>query len=385
MKKINSLQGALILAMGIASPYTRADNSPVVYDAREVLVRSENMQGQGVYSIDTLDLLPGEVIEFDEPAKLHVKELKLGQNAGLHNRGYPLDVLVEDKASSDKGQFQTQAFIQIEAGADGESGEDGEKAQDGLRGSSGGHGADAADGADGGHGNSISIITPHLAGDVILVTRGGDGGRGGRGGNGGNGGVGFSGADARVLYNFRGLDNYSIDMLLEIGALIGVPVVGQVFAILQIFNGLQIGDGFDGYNGGHGGDAGKGGHGGNGGDAGNIRVIFGSRDPNTRFLGNARGGLGGVGGPAGISGMGGPGGLGGKAGGLWSRDGKPGEAGERGAVAMAGEAGLVGKAGRVQIHQTGDPSYIRCFVVYERLIDVGTDPSVALDFLLRCE
>lgn len=381
---IKRLGWGSVLSCAAISTSLNAEDKSIVYQAREVLPRIENPDGEAVYITDDLELLENEVLEFDEPAKLHVKDLKLEKGSSLKNEGNDLEIFSETDLDSNRGAIQSSAEYRIEGGADGEDADDGQKAEDALRGGHGGHGGDAPDGVDGGHGSTISIVTPEIKGDLILVSRGGDGGRGGRGGNGGNGGVGFSGADARVLYNFKGLDNYSTDMLIQIGAMIGVPVVGQVLAILQIFNGLQIGDGFDGYDGGRGGNAGHGGNGGNGGDAGDIKVIFGVKDPKARFFGSARGGLGGVGGPAGIPGKGGPGGLGGKAGGLWSRDGEPGKPGASGDVAFAGEAGRPGKAGRVQILQTGDPDWVRCFVRYEVMVDRGMDPVLALDFLERC-
>lgn len=375
------LRGLVILGLFLGSSLLEAQSK--VYQAEEIFPRVM-VDDHAVYMLESVELYENETVVFSEPSRVFVQDLKFHPNAGFFIDGSEIDLMVSGKLESEGGGIQARSSIRSEAGADGDVGVDGEKAQDGLRGSAGSHGSNATDGGHGGHGSSIRITNPHLSGDLILITRGGDGGHGGRGGSGGKGGVGFSGEDARILYEFRGLDSYPLDMLVDIGMMIGVPVVGQVLAIMKIFNGLRIGDGFDGYDGGAGGNAGNGGSGGDGGDAGDIFVMIGKRDPQTEIRVNARGGLGGVGGPAGVPGVGGPGGEGGRAGGLWSKNGKPGKAGATGEPGLRGERGMPGQAGRVALHETGSPKFVECYISFERMRDLGVDDSVAVDFFLRC-
>jgi hypothetical protein len=239
-------------------------------------------------------------------------------------------------------------------------------------------------GGDGGDGASISIITPVLRGNVTLITKGGNGGRGGNGGDGGNGGAGLSGMDARTLYNFRGLSNLPIDSLLSLGSAIGIPYVGQVLAVLMIFNGLRIGDGFDGFNGGNGGKGGDAGKGGNGGNGGDVELIFGQQVDGSKILVNTRGGRGGAAGRAGIGGIGGPGGAGGQRGDLWSREGKPGKSGIVGSMGLTAQAGTPGKSGKVKAIETGDPEWVKCYVRYRQALDLGEDREFARELLRAC-
>lgn len=355
-----------------------------VFDARDLLERKE-VDGDVIYIGDSLKLDANDRLVFDEPARVYLDDLKMEPLSVIDSQGNDLELLIGGQFDTDKGMFDVSPDIfQDTSGANGQDGEDGSKAADGLKGSAGAHGSDASDATDGVDGASISVIVPKVLGDVILISRGGDGGRGGRGGNGGNGGQGLSGMDARVLYNFKGMSGLPIDTLIGIGTSIGVPVVGQVLAILSLFNGLTIGDGFDGFDGGAGGNAGKGGNGGNGGNAGEIELIYASKIQGARIYVDARGGRGGAGGPAGVPGVGGPGGVGGKAGDIWARDGKPGNAGATGAVAQAGSPGAAGKSGKVRVVETGDESWLKCYVRYRQLIDLGMDRSDALQILRSC-
>jgi hypothetical protein len=351
--------------------------------AKDVLYRIE-ADGQAVYFGESLKLAEYESLEFDEAARLYVGDLELDRHAFIDSQGFPLEVLIENSLKTDRAGFSV-APTEIDAsGEDGASGESGQKALDALKGAAGAHGSDGSHGSAGSNASDIFLLTPYLSGDVVLVARGGRGGQGGNGGSGGSGGAGLSGVDARVLFNFKGLSNLPIDSLLSLGAQLGIPVVGQVAAILSFFNGLKIGDGFDGFDGGAGGNAGLGGDGGNGGNGGNIELYFARRDKNARILVNTRAGAGGSGGRAGVPGVGGAGGAGGKAGDIWARDGLPGQAGAMGLAASAGNPGKPGKAGSIRAIETGDEVWLRCYVRYRQLIDLGMDSKAAAEILFKC-
>lgn len=373
---------ALLLA-GLSLHQLQAQE-PKTNIATDVLDRRE-VDGKAVYFADDVSLGENDRLVFDEASTVHVKNLKMGEYSVIDSQGNDLEILVEEDVESDKGFLDVSAeFYKDTSGADGQNGGDGKKAQDGLKGSAGAHGSDASDGTDGVDGAKVSLIVPKLRGDVIFITKGGNGGTGGNGGDGGRGGVGFSGEDARILLDIEALDALDTGGLLEIGAAIGVPYVGQVLAIISFFNGISIGDGFDGYDGGAGGDAGNGGHGGDGGDGGPVELIYASKSEDSKIYVNTRGGSGGAGGVAGVPGVGGPGGLGGKAGDIWAKDGAPGKAGPTGQTAQRGEAGEPGLAGEVKVIETGDELWLRCYVRYRSLIDFGADREDALNILTAC-
>lgn len=367
---------------GLISTDLSAQN---IREVDQIFERHENAEGV-VYLADQLELKENEKVIFEEDAKVYLKNLKMDRYSALDAQGNDLKIYVEESIESDRGILNVSADSQIldTSGLDGPDGADGKKALDGLRGTHGAHGSDASDGADGVSANSISLITPKLRGDVILLARGGNGGAGGAGGDGGFGGQGLGAADARVLYRFRGMENLGITTLLEIGSAIGVPVVGQVLAVLSLFNGITIGDGFDGFDGGNGGNAGRGGDGGDGGDGGHVELIYAERTDSSRIFVNTRGGVGGAGGAAGLPGRGGRGGEGGKAGDLWGRDGMPGNPGAIGARAGAGQPGAAGKPGKVEVIETGDVEWLRCYIRYRQTLDLTNDQDLAREILGQC-
>jgi hypothetical protein len=376
------MAGWMLVGFGVSTPGLA--QSTQIIEARKIFERRES-QGEVIYFGEDLKLNSNDRLVFDEPARVYLNDVELDPVSTIDSQGHDLEILVDGSFESDRGVFDVSPDImQNTSGQDGQDGSSGEKATDGLKGSAGAHGSDASAGTDGSSGADIFVIVPQLQGDVILISRGGNGGRGGKGGSGGQGGQGLSGMDARVLFNFRGMSGLPIDTLLGIGASIGIPVVGQVLAVLQIFNGLKMGDGFDGFDGGAGGAAGRGGDGGQGGDAGNIELVFASKAKESRIFVDARGGRGGAGGAAGVPGAGGPGGVGGKAGDIWARDGKPGNAGATGARSESGRAGLAGKSGKVKVVETGDAVWLRCYVRYRQMIDLGMDREDALEILRIC-
>ncbi len=218
---------------------------------------------------------------------------------------------------------------------------------------------------------------------MFIDTSGGDGGKGGQGGDGGNGGVGFSGEDARTLYHFRGLDNYTPEILMQISALIGVPELGAVLVIMQIFNGLKIGNGFNGYDGGKGGSGGSGGHGGNGGKAGDIDLVYGKQIDGKKIVIVSKAGAAGAAGVGGRSGIGGQGGAGGKRGDFWSKEGKPGKSGAPGSAGAAGNPGKPGAASTVRWLKNDNPARLSCLLDYQLFRDQG-DP-LADEILQSCK
>ena|GEM_PF-4291611 len=347
-----------------------------------------DVNGQAVYFADQLNLPANQRVVFDEPAKVYVNALNMDQFSSLDTQGNNMDLYVQDSSGSNLGIINVSGEmcnpVCDTSGQDGQNGVDGKKALDGLKGTDGASGSDASDASNGADGGQIFIVTPHLNGNLVLITKGGNGGHGGNGGDGGHGGDGLSGMDARVLYNFQGLNNLPVDALLQIGAEIGVPVVGQVLAIMQIFNGVTIGDGFDGFDGGNGGDAGRGGNGGNGGKGGDIDLLFGTMDPNAGIYTATNGGAGGAGGSAGVPGVGGSGGAGGKAGDIWARDGKPGNPGKVGAKALAGLPGQAGQSGNIHIMKTGDDKWVGCYIEYQRDLDIQMGHSLADRLLEIC-
>jgi hypothetical protein len=341
--------------------------------------------GKAVYFADEINIPANQTMVIDEPATIYTHSLKLEKNAVIDSTGHKLEMRVEDLVDSDSGILDVSYEVNQDAsGQDGPSGVDGSKAADALKGGTGASGSNATSGVDGGDGASISIITPYLKGNVILVTRGGDGGRGGNGGDGGRGGKGFSGMDARILYHFKGMDGLPIDTLLGIGTMIGIPYVGQVLAILSIFNGIKIGDGFDGFDGGRGGHGGNAGNGGNGGSGGPIELVYGKQIEGTKIFVNTRGGKGAAGGRAGLGGVGGEGGEGGQHGDIWARDGKPGKTGLPGDRGLDGLTGRPGKAGAIKVTETSDPQWLTCYVRYKQLLDLGEDREFARDQLMLC-
>ncbi|MBN8555708.1 MAG: collagen-like protein [Deltaproteobacteria bacterium] len=382
MKSIYYLIGAL----SISTAFAQTESSELkVHKATDVLVRSEN-KGRAVYFGDDLNLAANETLVFDEPATVYLNSLKMDSASSINTNGNKMDLLVRDQVDSDNGVIDVSFNKTIDvSGQDGPVGEDGAKAADALKGGAAASGTNATSGGAGGDGQKISILTPYLRGNIILITKGGDGGRGGNGGDGGVGGKGFSGMDARVLYHFRGMDGLPIDSLLSIGAMIGIPYVGQVLAILSIFNGIKIGDGFDGFDGGRGGNGGNGGFGGNGGNAGDISLVYGRQVDGTKIYINTRGGKAGAAGRAGLGGVGGMGGEGGQAGDIFARDGKPGKSGEAGVRGVEGRPGNPGKAGKVSVVETDDPKWVGCYVQYKELLEMGEDVSFAREMLRACD
>lgn len=357
--------------------------------ASDVLDRVPAQDGDSVDAIywgDSLNLNEGEKIIFNEPARVYVDDLNMGAQSWVDSQGNPIEFFVKDGVDSAGGLINVtpDGRNYDTSGQDGQDGVDGEKAMDGLKGSSGAHGSDGTNATNGVSANDILIMAAELKGDIYLLARGGAGGRGGNGGDGGRGGAGLSGQDARVLYNFKGIDGLPIDTLLGIGTSIGVPYVGQVLAILSLFNGLTIGDGFDGFDGGAGGDAGHGGNGGNGGDGGNINVVIAKRDPSAKLYVNTQGGRAGVGGRSGVPGAGGQGGLGGQAGDIWGRDGNPGNPGATGAKGVSGTSGTSGRSGKISWIETPDQKWFQCYLSYRQIIDTSGDYSFAKEVLKAC-
>lgn len=369
-----------IVPLFIGVLITEALSAQSLRYAKNVLDRRE-IDGEVIYIGESLKLNKNEKLIFEEPARVYLKDLELEEFSEINSQGNPLEFLVED-FKSNLGVVNVSPLIQETSGADGQDGEHGSKGLNGLKGTAGAHGVDGSDGSDGGDAAPISIITPYLRGDVVLIAKGGNGGRGGNGGDGGNGGAGLSGQDARVLYRFRGMDHLPIEALIKIGAAIGVPVVGEVLVILQLFNGLTIGDGFDGFDGGDGGNAGRGGNGGNGGNGGSIELVYAARLADGKIYVNTRGGAGGAGGRSGAPGIGGPGGAGGKAGDIWGRDGYPGKPGALGLSAPAGVAGRPGKSGSIRVIETGDAQWLKCYIQYRQVLDLSGDSQLA-SFILR--
>lgn len=351
----------------------------------DIFERHQNASGEVFFIGENLRLKQNDKLLIEEDARIYLDRVELDEGSKIDATGRDLELFVRDEFKGDLGVLDISSDLRIDtSGLPGESGEDGVKALDGLRGSAGAHGSDGSDGADGSHADKILVITPQLKGDVILLARGGNGGSGGHGGSGGRGGAGLSGEDARVLFRFQALGNTGVEDLLGLGSLIGIPYVGQVLAVLKIFNGIKIGDGFDGYDGGDGGDAGRGGHGGSGGNGGRIELIFAHKDPQSRIYVSTVGGRAGAGGVAGAPGVGGPGGLGGKAGDIWARDGRAGKPGAVGARAESGRPGRPGQSGSVRVVETGDAEWLKCYVRYRQAIDLGVPSDLANDILRNC-
>lgn len=341
--------------------------------------------GKAIYMADDLSLSADQTLIINEPATIYVNTLDMKKNSMINSTGHKLDMRVLDQVSSDQGIINVSYELnQDTSGQDGPNGVDGMKAADALKGGVGADGSNASSGVSGGDGAPISIITPFLNGNVVLVTRGGDGGRGGNGGDGGRGGKGFSGMDARVLYHFKGIEGLPIETLLGLGTSIGVPYVGQVLAIMSLFNGITIGDGFDGFDGGRGGRGGNAGNGGRGGNGGAIELIYGKQVDGTKIFVNTRGGKGGVAGRAGLGGVGGEGGEGGTHGDIWARDGRPGKSGLPGDRGVDGFSGMPGKSGAVRVVETADPHWLSCYIRYKQLIDMGEDRDFARQQLNWC-
>lgn len=352
--------------------------------AIERLERRE-VDGRAVYFADDIELEQKESLIFEEDATVYARKLKLNNGSKVDSLGHDLKFMVVDEVDADGGQFDTSFEVyQDTSGQDGDIGENGIKALDALKGAPGVAGTDGLGGGDGGDGADISILSPVIRGNITLITRGGNGGRGGHGGNGGRGGDGFSGMDARTLYYFRGLENIPMDTLIGLGTSLGVPYVGQVLLILQIFNGIRIGDGFDGFDGGKGGEGGHGGRGGNGGHGGNIELIFGSQVQGSKIYVSTRGGKGGAAGLGGLGGVGGVGGAGGQRGDIWAREGAPGKSGAAGIAGMAGSPGVPGKSGTIKAVETGDPEWVSCYVRYRLAIDSGVPKDLASEILKSC-
>jgi len=352
--------------------------------ALEQLERRE-VDGRAVYFADDIELEEQESLIFEEDATVYARKLKLNTGSKVDSLGHDLKFFVVDEVDVDEGQFDTSFEVyQDTSGQDGAHGENGVKALDALKGAPGVAGTSGLRGGDGGDGADISIISPVIRGNITLITRGGNGGRGGHGGNGGRGGDGFSGMDARTLYYFRGLENVPMDTLIGLGTSLGVPYVGQVLLILQIFNGIRIGDGFDGFDGGKGGDGGQGGRGGNGGNGGRIELVFGSQVQGSKIYVSTRGGKGGAAGLAGLGGLGGIGGAGGQRGDIWAREGAPGKSGLAGLAGVAGSPGAAGKSGAIKAVETGDPQWVSCYVRYRLAVDSGMPKDLASEILKSC-
>lgn len=359
-------------------------NAQEAIHATDIMNRRE-VDNRAVYFADEIKLEKNQTIVVDEPATIYTNRLKMDPGSFIDTLGNDLDVLVIDEVESDGGMIDVSYEVNHDtSGQDGPSGVDGVKAMDALKGGAGVDGSSASSGVNGGDAASISIITPVLKGNVTLMARGGNGGKGGNGGDGGRGGDGLSGMDARTLYNFKGLTNLPIDTLIGIGTTIGVPYVGAVLVILQIFNGLRIGDGFDGFDGGKGGNGGAAGAGGNGGNGGDIELIFGEQIKGTKILVSTRGGYAGSAGRPGIGGVGGVGGAGGQRGDLWSREGKPGKSGAAGLMGTTALAGVPGKSGKVKAIETGDPEWVKCYVRYRQVLDLSDDRELAKEILRSC-
>lgn len=375
---LSVLIGLLISFVVFAEPSTD------VIVARDRLETYSGKSG-AVFVADEIHLQANQTLRFNEPATLYVKKLSLENTSKIEDPGHRLNVMVMKELQSDEGSLDISFDnLQNTSGADGQNGMDGLKAMDALKGGSGVAGSNGTSGTNGGDGRSITIIAPYLRGNVRLITRGGHGGNGGSGGSGGSGGAGLGGSDARTLYYFKYLDTQSPTQLLQLGGLIGIPYLGQVLAVLAIFNGVKIGDGFDGYNGGNGGLGGDGGSGGNGGNGGDIRLVFGQQVLGSKILSETQGGRGGLGGRAGHGGIGGPGGEGGHRGDIWAREGRPGASGLAGSNGADGRPGLPGKSGNIRISETNDPAWVSCYVKYRELMDIGEDPSFAQEALRTC-
>lgn len=380
----------LILVLGLSPVFSQNQTEDPAPKPRlilpdDIFERHENAAGEVIFVGDNLRLKENDKLLIEEDARIYLDRIDLDEGSKIDASGQDLELYVEEEVSGDLGVFDISADLDIDtSGNNGENGDDGVKALDGLKGSSGAHGSDATDGTNGADADQILVITPRIKGDVILMARGGDGGRGGLGGDGGRGGAGLSGEDARVLFRFDALNNTGVDGLLDLGATIGIPYVGQVLAVLKIFNGITIGDGFDGYDGGDGGDAGHGGHGGDGGKGGKIELIFASKDEGSRIYVSTRGGRGGPGGAAGAPGVAGPGGKGGEAGDIWARDGRSGDPGQTGAKAESGSAGQSGQSGSVKVIETGDEEWLKCYIRYRQSIDLGVPSDLAYDILRHC-
>jgi len=346
----------------------------------------KTVNGGAVYFADSLDVPKGTTLEFTEPSTVIAGKVNLHPGSQLFTHGNSLQIVALEQFCADQSSINVaqSTTILTPKGSDGPKGPDGHKAMDALKGATGGPGTDAGDGVAGGDGQAVQIIAPVICGNLSIVTTGGTGGDGGNAGNGGSGGKGFSGSDARTLYYFRNLDNIPMDTLLKLGISIGVPYVGEVLAILSIFNGMKIGDGFDGFNGGSGGKGGKGGNGGHGGSGGAVHIMFGVQVAGTSMMAYTQGGAGGAAGAGGLGGAAGEGGDGGHRGDLWSRDGKPGKPGKPGESGAPGQPGAPGKTGEVYWDDTGDPHWVYCFGKYQELIKSGEDRDFARQFLLAC-
>lgn len=343
------------------------------------------VKNKAVYFADEVTLQPHQELVFDEPATVFVDSLDLQKNSRIDTNGNKLELFIEEEFDADQATIDVSEDANYDtSGADGDHGVDGSKAADALKGGAGAAGAHASHGVHGGDAEPITVISPIIRGNIILLARGGNGGSGGNGGEGGKGGEGFSGMDARTLYYFRGMENLGIDQLLNIGTMIGVPYVGQVLAILSIFNGIRIGDGFDGFDGGAGGAGGNAGNGGNGGHGGAIELIFGKQVDGTKILVSTRGGKGGAAGRPGTGGVGGAGGVGGQRGDIWSREGKPGNSGAPGAMGLAGLSGTSGRSGKIKAIQTDDPHWVKCYVQYREILDLDDDREFAREMFRMC-
>ena len=55
-----------------------------------------------------------------------------------------------------------------------------------------------------------------------------------------------------------------------------------------------------------------------------------------------------------------------------------------GLAASSGKAGEPGKPGSIRAIETGDEVWLRCYVRYRQLIDLGMDPQAAAEILARC-
>ncbi len=152
-----------------------ADN---IIEARDIFERRE-VGEDIIYIGEDIKLDPKDRLVFDEPARVYLKDLEMDPTSTIDSQGNDLEVLIEGKFDSDKGVFDVSPdMMQNTSGEDGQDGQSGEKAADGLKGSAGSHGSDATDGSDGSSGADIYVVVPKVEGDVILLSRGGNGGRG---------------------------------------------------------------------------------------------------------------------------------------------------------------------------------------------------------------
>ncbi|PIR22202.1 MAG: hypothetical protein COV44_09300 [Deltaproteobacteria bacterium CG11_big_fil_rev_8_21_14_0_20_45_16] len=201
-------------------------------------------------------------------------------------------------------------------------------------------GSDAESGVDGGNGAQVTFFVRHLAGNVVIEARGGDGSDGRDGRSGQQGTDGIKGQDA--------------------------PHISIPFFGFRLFN-FFFGNGQRGQSGATGEDGENGEDGGRGGDGGQVRVYYQSKEEFSDIVVDVSAGQAGVGGRAGMGGLGGNGGIGGRG----SSRGPQGFMGANGKNGRPGRPGVPGTPGDVSIYQV-DRKLYDCLLKFEL---VGGDPS----------